>query len=646
MSNKFDEYGNQADIFFHKNRDNLIAKRIFRNRVIFLVLLTFFCLSILVARLFVLQVLQHDNFKTLADSNRIKLLPIAPARGLIFDRNGVLLANNIPSFNLVVTPQELKISQEELYNSLRKYISLSDYDIERFERVLKISPPQRPILLRDRLTEDEIAKLSVNLYQLNGVEIQSILTRVYPHNDSAAHALGYVGRIDEKDIKAFKEADIEKLYVGISHIGKRGSEASFENILHGVSGYKEVETDVRGKILRNLSNQPAVAGKNIYLSLDIRLQKFIEKSMKNFKGSVVALDPNNGDILAFVSQPRFDPNLFVNGIDNVTYKSLTDSPGKPFLNRVLQGRYPPGSTIKPMVGLAGLELGYADKYTKINCPAYYQLPNSTHKFRDWNRYGHGYLNLLQSIQESCDIYFYDLAYRMGITNLIDYLLPFSLGTATGVDLLGESSGVAPTPEYKKKYVKQPWYPGDTVTAGIGQSYWLTTPLQLAQSTAVVAARGKAFKPKLLKATQELDGDIIATEPAPAPVIKLKDSSNWQYIIDGMIAVVHTAKGTGNKLGIGMTYKMAGKSGTAQIKTVMQDKIYNRSLVPKKYHDHALFIAFAPIDKPKIAVAVIVENGESGSKVAGPIAKAAIDVWLSDFKELPEVVIPEIKMRSE
>ncbi len=634
------------DPVLSKKHEKHIAQRIFMRRSLFLGSLIFILLGVLILRLFVLQVVDHDKFITLSESNRIKLLPIPPTRGLIFDRNGILLANNIPSFNLTVTRQDLSQPLSSLFTEIQKIIELNSNDIARFERIARVTPPQNPVILKDRLTEAEIARLSVELYRLDGVDIQAQLSRVYPFQQHAVHALGYVGRIDEKDLTRIKENNLSTQYIGITHIGKRGAEASFEDLLRGEMGFKEVETNVRGKILRTLSVQEPIAGKHIYLSLDLRLQQFAEKNLEGFRGAIVAIDPNNGDILAFVSQPQYNPNLFVNGIDSQTFNALNLSIDKPFLNRVMQGLYPPGSTIKPQIGLAGLELGFISPEKSLNCPGFFQLPGSSHKFRDWKRSGHGYVNLHQAIEESCDIFFYDLAYTMGIEKLTSYTSQFSLGQRTGIDLMGEYAGTLPTPEYKKRVLKQPWYAGDTVTAGIGQSYWLTTPLQLAQSTALIAARGKGFTPKILKAYQTPGENKQFMPPTPAPIIELKHPRYWQYIIDSMVAVVHGSKGTARKVGLNLPFKMAGKSGTAQVKSIAQDKTYDASLLQQRFHDHALFTAFAPADDPKIVVAVIVENGGSGSGVAAPIARAIIEAWLSDFKVLNTVDVSSVRIRGE
>lgn len=608
------------------------------HRIYFLILFIFICLSCLIARLYFLQVLEHENFITRSESNRIKLLPLAPSRGLIYDRNGVLLANGIVSNNLTITRQNIERPIDEIIDTIRETIYLSEQNITRFKRIFEKSPLQTPIIIKEQLSEEEMNALSVNLYKIIGTDISSQTTRVYPFKETAVHALGYVGRIDENDMKNIAENHKQDQYVNLTHMGKRGAEASFEEILRGKMGYEKVETDVSGRIVRKIDRTEPIPGQHVYLSIDIRLQEYAEKILGQYKGAIVAIDPKTGEILAFVSKPMFDPNLFVNGIESKTFQALNENPDFPFLNRVMRGNYPPGSTIKPQVGIAGLDLGTINRNSTVFCPGYFSVPGSSHRFRDWKKSGHGYVNLAKSIQSSCDVFFYDLAFNMGIEPMTDFLKKFSLGAPTGIDLTGESPGISPTPEFKKRRYKQTWYSGDTVTAGIGQSFWVTTPLQVAQATTIVSMKGQAFKPKMLHATRH-PGQSTLNIKAPTPIqpILLNDPKNWDYIIASMVSVVHSPSGTARKLGVNIPYKIAGKTGTAQVKSIAPNSVYNASRLLKKHQDHAWFTAFAPAYDPKIAIAVIVENGGSGSGVAGPMAKSIINAWITDFKDMDEII---------
>lgn len=624
--------------FSNNAKKNNIAKRnmlrtqyIFGNRVLILLLLILICFAILIGQLFYLQVIQHGKYITLSHSNRIQLLPLPPTRGQIFDRNGVLLATNVPSFNLTITRQDTSLPIDQLIEKIETFIPITEQEKQRYIKSDRVAARQNPVPLKEGLTEKEIATLSVNLYQLDGVDILPQLTRIYPEKNSAVHALGYVGRIDTSDIKDIERKEIQKEYLTLTHIGKKGAEKSFEDILRGTMGFEEVEMNSNGRIIRSISQDLPTPGQNIYLTLDMRLQKVAEDLLGDQTGAIIALDPKTGEVLAFVSKPNYDPNLFVNGISFADYDLLNNDPEKPFLNRVMQGRYPPGSTIKPQIALAGLENDIITPTSTVQCQGYFQVPGSSHKFRDWRRWGHGKVNLYLSLVQSCDVFYYDLAYKLGITPMTDFLTQFSLGTPTNIDLLGESSGILPTPDYKKRTFKQSWFTGETVTAGIGQSYWLTTPLQIAQATTIIAQKGKAFTPHVLLATEDPGTKIKTNTPlTPIPKIKLKKNEYWDHVTAGMVGVVHDAIGTGRKINTGQGYKIAGKSGTAQVKSIAQNATYDKKNLSKKYHDHAWFTAFAPADNPEIVVTVLIENGGSGSGVAAPIAKEVINAWMTGF----------------
>lgn len=616
----------------NKKRSKALLQTIFRGRIFFVTLIICICFGILLFQLFHLQINLHKKYSTLSDSNRIQLISMPPTRGQIFDRNGIVLATNIPSFNLTITKQNTSLSTDEIIQTIKQWVNVSEQEIAKYHRINRVSSRQTPVPLKEQLTEEEINLLSVNLYQLDGVEIISQLTRFYPEYNSAVHALGYVGRIDTSDLKDIEAKNIQNQYLTLTHIGKKGVEKSFEDILRGTMGFEEVETNSSGRVIRKLEQTLPIPGLDIYLTLDIRLQHVAEEVLGDHTGAIIAFDPKTGDVLAFVSKPDYNPNLFVNGISHTDFNDLNNNPEKPFLNRVMQGRYPPGSAIKPQIALAGLEQGIITPTSTISCQGFYQVPGSKHKFRDWRRWGHGKVNLYLSLVQSCDVYYYDLAYKMGITPMTEFLKQFSLGTPTGIDLLGESHGVSPTPAYKKQTFNQPWFDGETVTAGIGQSFWLTTPLQVNQATAIVAQRGKALVPHILKATRNPGtNELITISPTPAEQINLQKPEYWQGVIDGMVGVVHGSQGTAKRIAAGLKYQIAGKSGTAQVKSIAQNAVYNKNSLAKKHHDHAWFTAFAPANDPSIVVTVFVENGNSGSGVAAPIAKEVINAWVTQFK---------------
>ena len=601
---------------------------LFLGRALICALFVLAGLLFLIARLFHLQVIEHDSYTTRSNNNRIKLLPLPPTRGQIFDRNGVILATNVPIYNLEVVRQDLVTPLDEVISAVSELISISPEELKQFQRALNRANRQESIVLKKGLTEEESALIAINLHKLNGLHLKADLVRTYPYKNRAVHAIGYVGRIDARDIEEITEQALQHEYNGITHIGKRGAEKSFEHILRGSMGFETVEASSSGRTVRKIDEIAPTPGKNIYLTLDLRLQILAEEALEDYDGAIVALDPQSGDVLAFVSKPTYDPNLFVDGITHKDFDELNTDPSTPFLNRVMQGLYPPGSVIKPQIGLAGLENDFIKENTIINCKGYFSVPGNNHKFRDMGYYGP--LDLRRSIERSCDVFFYELAYNMGVTTMTDFLRPFALGTKTNIDLLGESSGVAPTPEYKRQRFKQPWYTGDTITAGIGQSYWLTTPLQIAQATAIVGMRGNAFEPHILGATaMPPSNQKEFVTPKPISPIVLKEEKYWDVAIDGMVAVVHGPRGTARATKSN-DYITAGKTGTAQVKTIAQGAKYNADKLDRRHHDHAWYVAFAPAESPKIAISVIVENGGSGSRVAAPIAKKLLDAWIKDF----------------
>jgi len=580
-------------------------------------------IALVLGRLYVLQIVEYDHFNTLSDSNRVRIKALPPTRGLIFDRNGVVMANNLPSYRLEIVREQVDDIDLTL-QQLSGYVDLSEQDLKRFKEASRRRRPFESIPLKLNLDDIEVARLAVNLHQFEGVEINARLTRNYPQGAHAVHALGYVGRVDVDDLNQVDEAN----YAGTSHIGKLGLEKFYESELHGRVGIQQVEVNARGRTLRVLSETPPVQGNNLYLSIDSNLQKAAEQAFGDYMGSVVAIDPTNGEILALVSMPAFDPNLFVNGIGVDLYSELRDSPRRPLFNRALSGQYPPGSTTKPFYGLAGLETNTIGASQKVACRGFYLLPNEERRYRDWKKEGHGLVDMKAAITQSCDVYFYDLAYSLGIDKMSSFLAKFGFGVKTSVDSTGERSGILPSREWKQKAQGMIWFPGETLITGIGQGAMLVTPLQLANSTAALSQKGKRFRAHLVRAVDSSQTDFVREiQPEVVEDYQLKRKQNWQHIHKSMVNVVHGLRGTAQGIRSGLKYKIAGKTGTAQVYGIAQDEEYDAETVSDKLRDHALFISYAPADDPKIAVAVIVENGGHGSSVAAPIARQIMDAYL-------------------
>ncbi|MFQ5642166.1 MAG: penicillin-binding protein 2 [Thiogranum sp.] len=604
-------------------KDYLFESRLFMQRSVQALVFAGILIAILVGRLIYLQVLAHEHYITLSDDNRIKILPLPPNRGLIFDRNGLILADNLPSYRLEITPEQVH-DMDALLDALSQLVNIRDVDRKRFEQLRARTPVFKPVPLRFRLSDEEVARFAIDRHRYPGVDIVAGLSRHYPHGPLTAHAVGYVGRIDERDLQRIDTST----YSGTTHIGKVGIEKTYEETLHGSVGYSQVETNAEGRVLRTLVRTPPVPGNNLYLTLDAELQNVADQALGERAGAIVAINPDNGDVLAFVSKPAYDPNLFVNGIDTKTYTALREDDKQPLFNRALRGQYPPGSTLKPFVGLGGLEQGITSEHAHTYCPGFYQLPGKARKYRDWKRSGHGTVDLSIAIAQSCDVYFYDLALSMGIDRLHDFLAKFGFGERTGIDISGELPGLLPSRQWKRATRNLPWFPGETLIAGIGQGFVLTTPLQLASATAALARYGDRERPHIVASTQ-IYGDIELTplQVEPDPDIVIEDRRNWNSVIAGMHEVVQGRRGTARKVGKDAPYQFAGKTGTAQVFGLKEEEKYDAEKLAEKLRDHSLFIAFAPLEKPRIAIAVVVENGGSGSAVAAPIARIVIDQYL-------------------
>lgn len=618
-------------------------RRLFLARVILASVVSLLLLGTVVARLIQLQVIDHELFAEKSQGNRVRIEPVPPIRGLIFDRKGRVIAENLPAYQLELIPEQVDDIDDTL-NRLAAINLIEQEDIQRFKDLSRSGPRFKPVTLKFRLTEDEIANFAIQRPRFPGVDFQPRLVRHYPYGGLVAHAVGYVGALSTEDLQRLDPAS----YAGTSHTGKTGVESSFESDLHGDAGYRHLIANARGRqvpgdtseLLDSLpDDQVPVPGSNVYLSIDLDLQKIAAQKFEGRRGALVALDPWSGEILALISSPAFDPNLFAVGMTTSQYRELSSNPDRPLFNRALRGTYPPGSTIKPMLALAALETGATNLTRKTICQGYFMLPGDDHRYRDWKPGGHGPVDLHDAIAQSCDVYFYEISREIGIDAMHDYLDRFGLGTKTGVDIGGESSGLVPSREWKRNNFRdrdnQRWYHGETVIASIGQGYMLATPLQLAAATAAIATRGQRFRPHMVAAIEDaLTGERRLLQPERLPDVEISNAFYWDNIIDAMHDVMQGPRGTARAVGFGAPYEMAGKSGTAQVVSISQEEEYDELELEERQRDHALFISFAPVDDPRIAVALIVENAESGSGVAAPIARAIMDAYLGYGDDAP------------
>jgi penicillin-binding protein 2 len=611
----------------------------FKLRLGVLGLLVLVAFSLLVFRFYFLQINRYDYYQTLAESNRISVVPISPNRGLITDKNGVVLAHNFFVYTLEMTPSKVE-NLDATIEQIKQLVEVSPNDLKRFKKQKTESRTFESIPLRTHLNEVEAAKFAVNRYRFPGVELKSRLFRHYPLGKQGAHMVGYIGRINDKDLTKLAEKDVLSNYKGTDHIGKSGIEQSYESELHGTTGFQQVEIDADGKAVRVLSSVAPTSGSNLVLSADSKLQEIAETAFGERRGALVAIKPSTGEVLAFVSMPTFDSNLFVDGIDVENWKLLNESLDKPLINRPLRGVYPPGSTFKPFTALAGLEAGKRKPPFSISDAGYFTLPNSRHRYRDWKPGGHGNVDMRRAITISCDTFFYGLAIELGIERLTNFVRHFGFGLKSGIDISGEVGGLLPTPEWKQRRFKQPWYMGDTVIVGIGQGYTLTTPMQLAQATAILANKGVAMRPRLVSAIVDAKTAVSQATPAVVSDRITLDKANLEIVNLGMIDVTLPG-GTAAAVGANAGYSIAAKTGTAQVIGIKQNEKYNEKLINERHRDHALFVAFAPAQDPKIALAVIVENGGHGGSAAGPIARKVMDYYL--LGKLPVVEVPKTEV---
>lgn len=599
----------------------------FHLRLMVMALLVLVCFALLIARIVWLQVYRYDAYVAQAEDNRISIVPVIPNRGLIYDRNGVLLARNYSAYTLEITPSKVRGDLEEVIDELAKLIEIAPKDRKNFKKLKEESKNFESVPIRTRLSDEEVARFTVQRFRFPGVEIQARLFRQYPHGSVAAHVIGFIGRINQKDAAKIEEMEDSANYNGTDYIGKEGLEKSYEKQLHGTTGYEEVEVSAGGRAVRTLSRTNAVAGDNLILSIDIEFQKVVEEAFGDQRGALVAIEPATGDILAYVSRPSFDPNLFVEGIDQKSWDELNTSSERPLLNRPLSGAYPPGSTYKPFMALAALELGRRTPQQSISDPGYFYFGN--HKFRDDKEGGHGTVDMYRSVVHSCDTYYYVLANELGVDVIHDFMKPFGFGQLTGIDLEHERKGLLPSTEWKRNAYKsaaqKKWYAGETISIGIGQGYNAFTPLQLAHATAILANNGVVMKPHLVKVLENgSTRERRLTVPKESYRIPLKQE-HIDFIKHTMVGVAR--EGTAAKVFANSGYVSAGKTGTAQVISIKPNEKYNAKTIAAHHRDNALYIAFAPADKPTIAMAIVVENGGFGAQAAAPIVRTALDYYL-------------------
>lgn len=606
----------------------------FRLRLAVSIGFTMVLMAILLLRFAYLQLLRHDYYQTLAENNRISIVPIVPNRGLILDRNGVEMAHNYSGYTLEISPSKVA-NVDATIDELATLVPIAQRDRKRFKKLASESHNLESVVIRNRLTDEEVARFAAQQYRFPGVEIKARLLRDYPYADKASHLIGYIGRINETDVDQLEENDLAANYRGSDYIGKTGLEQSYETELHGITGIEQVEVDSSGRAVRLLSRTAPISGNTLVLSIDAKLQEIAEQAFGNYRGALVAIDPNNGEVLAFVSKPGYDPSLFIDGIDEQSWEELNNSPDHPLNNRALRGQYPSGSTIKPFMALAGLFYKTRSPSRTISDPGYYTLPGSSHQYRDWKAGGHGSVDLYKSIVVSCDTYYYGLATELGIDNIYTFLSRFGFGKKTGIDLgkrldngefESESSGLLPSQEWKMRRYNQKWYAGDTVSVGIGQGYSLVTPMQLAHAVATLANDGIGYRPHLvreIRSPRANENRAITVEPDTDMKLNPDDVA---LVKRAMLAVTQPG-GTAVAASAGAGYHIAGKTGTAQVVGMKQGEKYDASKIDERHRDHAWFIAYAPAEQPKIALVVLAENGGHGGGTAAPIARKVMDYYL-------------------
>ena len=606
----------------HSAEANLFARRAFVG-FIFVVLL----IGMLILNVYHLQVKEYDKYQTRSNDNRIKLIPVAPNRGLIYDRNGVLLAENRPVYNLEEVPEDVDDLEQNLAD-VSQLLEISDIQQSEFLKNIRKQRRFKSQVLKARLNEKEVAIFSVNQHKFPGFSIEARLARHYPFGDTLTHALGYVARLNKKELSELESANLATNYRATHDYGKLGIEKFYERLLHGTVGSQRVEVNNRGRIIRTLNTVTPTPGEDLVLTLDVGLQQIAQHALKDARGAIVVMDPKDGGILALYSNPSYDPNLFVHGISGKNYRKLLN-PDRPLINRATQGSYAPASTVKPHLAILGLEEGIVTEQTKVWDPGFFQIPNVKHKWRDWKRWGHGHVNVYQAIEESCDTYYYRIAYRAGITKISNFMAQFGFGDLSGIDIHEETSAIMPTVEWKKERFKENWWPGDTISVGIGQGYWTATPIQIANAVTILVNKGVHRQPHLVQVTKQHNdiNQLFTEEKKP---VELKNPDHWRIALKAMHNTVSKTTGTAHKAFKGVDYDPAGKTGTAQVVSIAQGEKYDASKLNERHRDNAIYTGFAPYDDPRVVVAVVVENQGAGSSVAAPVARQLMDYYFSAY----------------
>lgn len=607
-----------------------------RTIVVFLTIIA--AIILLISNLYYLQISSFNSYKTRSNSNRISVQTIPPNRGLIYDRNGVILAENRPVYSLQVIVNKADDLNNDIHE-LTDLLSLTESELEKFNSKKRYSRSFRPITIRDQLSPEEVAAFTVNQHRFKGFSIQASLKRYYPFGDSFTHVLGYIAKINSRDQEKIQERGERARYQGTNYIGKLGIEKYYEDILLGQPGQRQVEVDSWGKVIRTLSLTPPVPGKDIKLNIDAKLQLKAQSLLRGKRGSIVLMDAKTGAILSLVSAPSYDPNLFVKGISQSQYKALLDSRDRPLINRATQGRYPPASTIKPQMALLALDENIITEHTKIFDPGWWIVPGSKRRFRDWKRWGHGQVDVFHAIAQSCDTFFYETSYKLGIDRINPFMHQFGFGEYSGLDIAEETKAIMPSRDWKRRRFKQPWYDGDTISVGIGQGYWTVTPIQLTKATAILADRGNNIKPHILK-------EIINSDEAFSPIqtstqpIKLKDEHYWDIALNAMQGVTSQKTGTAYRAFEGADYTMGGKSGTAQVINIKEDEEYDAEKIDERHRDNAMFVAFAPFESPEIIATVVLENAGGGSSHAAPIVRALFDDYFQQEEQAKQTAVAD------
>ncbi|MDX5406334.1 MAG: penicillin-binding protein 2 [Chromatiaceae bacterium] len=607
-------------------QDFAAESRLFNQRAVVAMLVVVLLFSVIIFNMYQLQVVKYQDYQTRSEGNRIKVVPMAPNRGLIYDRSGILLAENRPVFSLELVPEQVSDMKATL-NALAELIELTPEQTDNFLKQVRAQRRFNSIALKEQLTDTEVAIIAANQHRFPGVTVEARLSRHYPFGDLFTHAIGYIGKINSRELQQLEQDGEAANYAASRDIGKIGLERYYQRELHGTMGYQEVEVNNRGRTIRVLRSVPAISGQNIHLGLDVGLQLTAQQVLQQQRGAIVAIDPRDGAVLAFYSNPSYDPNLFVHGISSANYNALLNSRDRPLINRVTQGAYPPASTIKPHLALLGLETNTVTPQTKIWDPGYFMLPNSDHRFRDHLRWGHGWVDVYTAMIKSCDTYFYEMGIKLGIDRISDYMTKMGFGEKTGIDIHEESSAVMPSRGWKRARHNQPWYPGDTVPLSIGQSYWTTTPIQLAVATSVLLNEGKLATPHMVTAFSD-DSQSSVLAPPLKQVIDVVNPRNWQVVMDTMHKTVTDIGGTAHRAFLGAAYDSAGKTGTAQLAAIAQDAKYDADAIDERLRDNAMYIGYAPYKKPTILIVVALENAGGGGANAAPIARQMMDYYFS------------------